>query len=630
MKKNVFCLCCLGLSANMLFAPLAGAAERADVPEQYKWNTTDLYPSEADWTAQSKTIAADIAKLPQLQGTLGASPENFYSALDKIFKVSLALDRLYTYASMRADEDTRLSDPRVMVQTAGDLAVKLSAATAFLRPEILALGEKKVKVFLAREPGLVPYEPWLDDVLRFSAHTLNASEEKIAAQAGTLESAPSDAYEIFTNADLPYPEITLEDGSKVRLDASAYTQYRAAANRADREKVFQSFWSKYKEFERTLGTTLYSHLKTHVFNKDVHKFGSSLEAALFGTNVPTQVYKQLIADVHANLSTLHRYLKLRKKMMGVDELKYSDLYVPLVSSVEKKYTPEEAKDLVLKSVAPLGPQYVADLKTGFDNRWVDFIPTTGKKSGAYSTGVYGVHPYQLQNFTGLYDEVSTVAHESGHSMHTFLSDRNQPYPTHDYKIFVAEVASTLNENLLLHYMLAQNPDRDTRLFLLGNYLEGLRTTLFRQTLFAEFEMLTHEMADKGEPITGDRFTSLYLGLLRQYYGDKEGVCKVDDLYGIEWAYIPHFYYNFYVYQYATSIIASQKIAADMRAETAADPNSTKVRDSYIKMLSSGSAKYPIDLLKGAGVDMTTSAPFSAAMQEMNATMDEMEKLLETK
>jgi len=329
--------------------------------------------------------------------------------------------------------------------------------------------------------------------------------------------------------------------------------------------------------------------------------------------------------VHANLPTLHRYLKLRQRIMGVDQLRYEDLYAPIVKRVELRYSPEQAKDLVLKAVAPLGPKYVADLKKGFADRWMDFMPTTGKKSGAYSTGAYGVHPYQLQNFTGLYEEVSTLAHESGHSMHTFLSDKNQPYPTHDYRIFVAEVASTLNENLLLHYMLSQTKDRDTRLFLLGAYLDGLRTTLFRQTLFAEFELKIHELSEQGEPLTGEKLTGLYRGLLKEYYGDAAGVCKVADLYGIEWAYIPHFYYDFYVYQYATSITASAKIAADIRAD-----KTGKSRDAYLKMLSSGSSKYPIDLLRDAGVDMTTSAPFHAAIQEMNTVMDEIEKLLAQK
>jgi oligoendopeptidase F len=603
----------------------ARAQERAQVPEKYKWNTADLYASEDAWSKAKDDIAGRIPKLEAFQGKLGDSADSFYSALSSLMDLDRDLSHLATYASMRADEDTRVSRPREMKQTADDLGVKFAAATAFIRPEILALGEAKVKGFAAADPRLAPYAPWLDDILRYAPHTLSAPEEKVSAEAAIMADGPSNAYNTFTNADLPYPEVTLKSGEKVRLDAQAYTKYRTAADRADRDLVFKAFWAKYKGFERTLGATLDAHVKTHVFDKNVHKFASCLEASLFSSNVPTRVYTQLIKDVHANLPTLHRYLKLRQKMMGLDQLRYEDLYAPIVKKVELRYSPEEAKDLVLKAVAPLGPRYVADLKNGYEQRWVDFMPTTGKKSGAYSTGAYGVHPFQMQNFTGIYEEVSTLAHESGHSMHTFLSDKNQPYPTHDYKIFVAEVASTLNENMLLHYMISRTKDRDTRLFLLGTYLEGLRTTLFRQTLFAEFELKIHELAEQGEPLVGEKLSDIFRGLTKEYYGDAAGVCKVDDLYGVEWAYIPHFYYDFYVYQYATSITASAKIAADIRAD-----KTSKTRDAYLKMLSSGSSKYPLELLKGAGVDMTTSEPFNAAIKEMNDTMDEMEKLLAQK
>jgi len=625
MKPTGWALALLAMAMINPLTQTARAEERAQVPEKYKWNTADLYASEEAWSKQKDDIAARIPQLAAFQGKLGASADSFFTALSALMGLDRDLSHLATYASMRSDEDTRVSKTREMKQMADDLGVKFAAATAFIRPEILALGEAKVKGFVTADPRLAPYAPWLDDILRYAPHTMTAAEEKVAAEAAIMADGASNAYNTFTNADLPYPEVTLKSGEKVRLDAQAYTKYRTAADRADRDLVFKTFWSRYKDFERTLGATLDAHVKTHVFDKNVHKFASCLEAAIFASNVPTSVYTQLIKDVHTNLPTLHRYLKLRQRMMGVDQLRYEDLYAPIVSKVDLHYSPEEAKELVEKAVAPLGPQYVADLKKGYEERWVDFMPTTGKKSGAYSTGAYGVHPYQLQNFTGIYEEVSTLAHESGHSMHTFLSDQNQPYPTHDYKIFVAEVASTLNENLLLHHMLSQTKDKATRLFLLGSYLDGLRTTLFRQTLFAEFELKVHEMAEKGEPLVGEKLTEIYRGLAKEYYGDAAGVCKVDDLYGIEWAYIPHFYYDFYVYQYATSITASAKIAADIRAD-----KTTKSRDAYLKMLSSGSSKDPIDLLKGAGVDMTTSGPFNAAIQEMNDTMDEMEKLLAQK
>ncbi|MFA5137702.1 MAG: oligoendopeptidase F [Elusimicrobiota bacterium] len=613
----------LAFASVSLFGGAVRAEERANVPEKYKWNTADLYPSDEAWKKAAEDIEARIPKLAEFQKTLGRSAQDFAAALESISEAGKDLSRLATYASMRSDEDTRVGETRGMKGRAEDMGVKLSAATAYLRPAILELGEKKVMGFVTKDKRLPPYKPVLEDILRYAPHTLSAAEEKVAAQASMMAEAASNTHNIFTNADLPYPEITLSTGEKVRLDASGYTKNRAAASREDRDAVFKTFWSKYKEFERTLGTTLDANVKTHIFDRDVHKFGSCLEAAIFDANIPVAVYRQLIADVNANLPTLHRYLKLRQRMMGVDQLRYEDLYAPIVKKVELRFDAEQAKDLVLKSAAPLGEDYVKELRAGFENRWVDFFPTTGKRSGAYSTGAYGVHPYQLQNFTGLYDEVSTLAHESGHSMHTFFSCKHQPYPTHDYKIFVAEVASTLNENLLFHHMLKEAKDKDTRLFLLGSFLDGLRTTLFRQTLFAEFELRFHELAEKGESLTGEKLTELYLGLVKKYYGHDQGVCKVDDLYGVEWAYIPHFYYNFYVYTYATSITASTKIAANIRADA-------KAREPYLRMLSAGSSKYPIDLLKDAGVDMTTSEPFNAAMKEMNAIMDEMEKLLAEK
>jgi oligoendopeptidase F len=608
-----------------LCAP-ALATERSEVPDKYKWRTSDLFASEAAWHQARDAVAARIPKLTEFQGRLGASPTALADALDAYMGVAQDLTQLRIYAMFRKDEDARLDKPRAMNQIAEQLGVQFGTATSYVRPEILAVGGDKVRGFVAQEKRLAPYRPWLEDLLRWEPHTLSAAEEKVASEAGIMEGGPSACYYTFKNADMPYPEITLSSGEKVRLDDAAYTQYRALPDRADREKVFRAFWGRHREFERTLGTTLDNEVKTHIFDKNVHKFGSALEASLFDANIPTAVYTQLIADVHQNLPTLHRYLKLRQRMMGVDTLRYSDLYAPIIKEVDLHYTPEQGQALVLAALVPLGPDYVGTLKHGFESGWVDWLPSTGKQSGAYSEGVYGVHPFQLQNFTGLYEEVSTLAHESGHSMHSYLSDKTQPFASHDYKTFVAEVASTLNENLLLHYMLDRTKDRDTRLFLLGSYVDNLRLTLFRQVLFAEFELKIHELAEKGEPLTGEGLSAVYLGLLKDYYGDAQGVCRIDDLYGAEWAYIQHFYMNFYVFQYATSITASSEIAGMMRAEK----KGTKTRDAYLAMLSMGSSREPIDELKSVGVDMTTSAPFDAAMREMNTTIDEMEKLLAKK
>jgi oligoendopeptidase F len=624
MKKHRYFLILLLLSAAMS-GGRAAALERSEVPEKYKWNTSDLYPDDAAWDKKREELSARIPGLAAYQGKLGLSGKDLFAALDAIMALMQDLGRLQVYASMRSDEDTRVGKAWQMSQAATDLGTKSASATAYLAPEIIAIGKEKMNGFIAAEPRLAPYSTWLAELLRYAPHTLSAPEEKVAAQAGLMASAPESAHSAFTNSDMPYPFVRLADGKEVRLDEQGYTQYRALPDAGDRKKVFKAFWSKYKEFETTLGTTLNSLVNTHIFNRDVHKYDSCLEAALFSSNVPVAVYKRLIADVNENLPTLHRYVKLRQRILGLKKIGYEDLYSPLVKEADLAYTPEEARDLVLKAAAPLGPRYTADLLSSFDNRWVDFMATTGKKSGAYSTGVYAVHPYQLQNFNGTYDEVSTLAHESGHSMHSLLSSRHQPYITSDYQIFVAEVASTLNEDLLFRHMLSRTNDKAAKLYLLGTRLDGLRLNLFRQTLFAEFELRIHEQAERGEPLIGARLTELYRGLLKKYYGDAEGVCAVDDLYGIEWAYVPHFYSNFYVYQYATSVMAAALLADGIMAENAAGLSTAK-RDAYLEMLSSGSSKEPLALLRTAGVDMTTSAPFKAAMKEMNAIMDEIEKL----
>ena len=615
-------------------AAAAHATERKDVPDKYKWRLADLYPSEADWTEAKETLTKRLPELAKHKGRLGKSPKDLLAGLETMFGMDRALGRLAVYANSLSDEDVRAARPREMKQAAEELATAFSAACSWVRPEILTLDPAKVRGFVKREPKLGQYRMYLEETLRRKPHTLSASEEKIAAEAGELERSGMEIHGVLSNADLPYPVVKLSSGESVRLDAAAFTLHRQSRVRADRDKVFAGFFGALKTYERTMGATLAAGVKAHLFDKRIRSFDSALEAALFQDNIPTAVYKQLLSDVHRSLPTLHRYLDLRKRMLGLDVLRYQDLYVPLVASIDMKFAPDEARALTLQALAPLGTAYTEALRKGFDSGWTDYLPSTGKRSGAYSTGVYDVHPYQLLNFNGRYDDLTTLAHECGHSMHTFLSYAAQPYPTADYPIFVAEVASTFNENLLIHFMLDRAKDDPTRLFLLGTLLDGLRTTLFRQTQFAEFELAFHEQAERGEPLTGENLSKLYLDIARQYYGhgkDKntKNVCEVEDLLAIEWAYVPHFYYDFYVYQYATSMVASTSLARAVREEmqTAKETGKTPRRDAYLKMLSSGSSKYAIELLKEAGVDMTTSVPFEAAIAEMNATMDEMEKIL---
>ena len=619
--------------AAMLFASVAPAfaahaADAAAADPRYTWNLQDLYPSEAAWVAAKDAAVKELPQLESCRGHLGESAARLLGCLDTVFDLDRRLAQVGVYATMNFDLDTKVGRAQQMQEQARLARTAFAAATSWLRPEILAVGAATIRGFVAAEPRLAPYKQPLEEILRRGPHTLDPESERIVAETGTMASAGQSIRDVFVNADFPYPTIQLSTGESVRLDAQAYTKYRASTQRADRLAVFAAFWDRYNEYTRTLGTALGAQVQAHEFSRKIRKFDSSLDAALFGDNIPTAVYTELVADLHANLPTLHRYLRLRQRMMGLDKLGYEDLYAPIVQKYDRRFTPEEATAATLEAVAPLGPEYQEILRGGFQNRWVDWFPAPGKRSGAYSTGAYGIHPFQLQNFTGLYEEVSTLAHEAGHSMHSFLADRAQPYPTHDYPIFIAEVASTLNENLLVHSMLAKATSDDERLALLGGYLDNLRTNLFRQGLFAEFELRIHELAAKGEPLNGENLSALYLQLVREYYGHDAGVCEVQDRYRAEWAYIPHFYYDFYVYQYSTSVVSSIKLAEGIRAEAAAVPASTAKRDAYLKMLASGSSRYAFDMLKEAGVDMTTPAPFAAAMKEMNRIIDAMEAILD--
>jgi oligoendopeptidase F len=605
----------------------AQAVERTEVPDKYKWDLSALYADEAAWMQGKQAFQKSIPGVAQWQGKLGGSAADLLAGMTAWEQSLRQVERLYSYAFQLYSEDTRVSRSMQMQQEMSQAYSEFQSATSFMRPEILAIGREKIDAYLAAEPKLGQYRMFFDDILRAAPHTLSPAEEKVFARMSVLGEAGSTVQSVLRSADMPFPEVTFSDGQKVRLDASAYEKYRASENKADRDLAFQAFWDTYNAYKRTFATTLNSHVQTHIAYKDVRKFDTSLDAALFDFNIPRSVYTQLLDDVHKNLPTLHRYLKLRQKIMGLPQLGYEDLYAPIVQKAELQYTPEQAMQMTLEAFAPLGPTYVEALRKGYADRWVDFMPNTGKEGGAYSNTVYGVHPYQLMNFNGAWTDVSTLAHESGHSMHSYLSNAKQPYATANYSTFVAEVASTLNENLLLHHVLDQTKDDRARLFLLSSYLDSMRTTLFRQTLFAEFELKIHESVERGEPLTGDSLNALYLGLVRKYYGHDEGVVKVDEKYGAEWAFIPHFYRNFYVYQYATSMIGGMQLADGMIGKAAVKSGAAKKnREAYLRLMESGSSKYPIDLLKDAGVDMTTSQPFNAAMREMNAIMDEIEKI----
>jgi oligoendopeptidase F len=612
------------LTLCIVFSLAAGAQDRdrSKIPDALKWNLSEIYASDAAWRGAKEAFAAEMPTLGRFKGRLTSSATAMADGLDRMFALDKELSRLYVYASMEADQDTRDSQREGMRQEMTQVAANFGAQASFVEPEVLKAGKATIDKYLAAEPRLKVYRVYLEDILRREAHTLTDNEEKLLADAGPLASGPSGTYNILSNADFPYPTITLSDGRSVKLDQAAYNDLRALPNRADREKVMSAFFGALAGFSRTFGSTMSAEVQKVAFYTKARKYESSLAQSLDGPNVPVSVYTRLIEGVNKNLPAFHRYLKLRQRMMGVDQLHYYDLYAPLVSSVKLEYTPEEAQKLVLGAVAPLGPDYKAVIERAFRDRWIDLLPNEGKRSGAYSNGgAYDVHPYMLINFNGKYTDVSTLAHELGHTMQSYFSNKTQPYPLANYPIFVAEVASTFNESLLNDYMLKEMKDDAARLSLLGNYLENIKGTVFRQTQFAEFELRMHEMSQKGEPLTGESLAKLYMDITKRYYGHDQKICIVDDYVAHEWSFIPHFYRDFYVFQYATSFTASEALAAKVKTGDAA-----AIR-RYLAFLNAGGSKYPIDLLKDAGVDMTTDEPLDLTVRQMNRVMDDMERIL---
>ena len=596
--------------------------DRSKIPDQYKWDLTHVYPSDQAWKSEKENIVGRFPGIEAYKGTLGSSSKQLLECLNLVTDLSKELTRLYSYASMSSDQDTRQSTYLGMVQELTQIYSDFSARASFIEPEILKIDRSTVEKFHNQEPKLAIYRHYLDDILRRKDHTGTEAEEKIIADAGLMAGTPGDIFSIFSNADFPYPELTLSDGKSIKLDQAAFSLHRAATNREDRKNVFASFFGRLHDYRRTFGTQLSAEVKKNLFYKKARKYESCLHAALDGSNIPVAVYHSLVDNVNKNLATFHRYLKLRQRILDLDELRYFDLYAPLLNDVDLKYSVEEAEKNILASLEPLGKDYIDVSRTSFTERWIDMYPNEGKRSGAYSNGsAYDVHPYMLMNYNGKFNDMSTLTHELGHTMHSYFSNKTQPYATANYSIFVAEVASTFNEALLIDHMLKQIKDDDVRLSLLGNYLEGIKGTVFRQTQFAEFELKIHELGEKGNALTGDVLDSLYYDITKRYYGHDQKVCIVDDEIRSEWAFIPHFYYNFYVYQYATSFTASAALSEQVLA---GDKAAIK---RYMTFLSSGGSDYPINLLKKAGVDMSTGKPFELTMKKMNRVMDEMEMIL---
>jgi len=609
------------LSFVLLISLSLVAKTRDSIPEEYKWNLKDLYRSVEVFKQKRAEFAKKIEKLAEFQGKLGESPANLKACLDTYFNLSKELDRLMTYVSLRADENLGNSENQKLKNETFNVARKFSEYASFIEPEIISIGEKKINEFIKQDKGLELYKLFLTRVLKEKKHILSKKEEALLAKTSMIADTAYQTYSILSYTNLPFPVVEL-NGEKVRLNQAAYTKWRSNPDIKIRNIVFPKFFGTYKSFENTYGTLLYSQVKKDWFYASAKKYNSCIEAALEPNEVPVKVYTNLIKVINENLPSLHRYLKLRKKMLGLKELTYADLYTPLVKSVDAKYTYKEAQKIIEDALKPLGKEYHTYLHRAFTERWIDVYPNDGKRGGAYSSGnAYDVHPYILMNYNDDYESLSTLAHELGHSMHSMFSNTYQPYVYSDYTIFVAEVASTFNENLLNHYLLTHTKDKKMKMFLLGHLLEGIRQTIFRQAMFAEFELEIHKKVEKGEALTGKDLSDLYLKIVRKYYGHDKGICKVDDLYAIEWAYIPHFYYNFYVYQYATSLIASTHLAQKVIHGDKKDV------EEYLGFIKSGCSDTPINILRKAGADLETDVPFKTTMKVFNQTMDEIEKLL---
>lgn len=594
---------------------------REELDDKYTWNLADLYATDEAWMTEKERVQQEMQRVTSYKGKLTQSPAILLEALELNSALTKEMVRLSSYASMKSDQDTRVTKYAGMKQEMQQLFAAYGALTSFMEPELLTLEEERLEAFFAEVGGLSIYRFYLTDLLRKREHRGSEEVEKVMAYAALMSGNAANIFSTFYNAEFPYPEIEL-NGKRVTLNTANFALHRTSADRDVRSQVFEAYFSKLSEFKQTFGAQLYGNINAALFSTKARKYDSTLEMVLDAANIPTDVYHNLVTNVNDNLETFHRYLNLRKRMMGVDTLHYYDLYAPLVEQVDLSYTVEEAVGHILRSLEPLGRDYVEVSKRAFNERWIDMYPTEGKRSGAYSNGsAYDVHPYILMNYNGKYTDMSTLTHELGHTMHSYLTNENQHFANADYSIFVAEVASTLNEELLNNHMLGQIKEDKARLAILGNYLEGAKGTLFRQTQFAEFEAIIHDKVGKGEALTGEDFDRIYLDLTRRYYGHDEQVCIVDDYVKSEWSYVPHFYYNFYVYQYATSFTASTALSEKVLRGTDAD------RQRYLDFLAAGSTKYPVELLVDAGVDMNTREPFDLTMAKINQVMAEMEAIL---
>ena len=598
--------------------------ERKEIPDTYKWNTKHLFPSDAAWEKERKLLLASLKHIGACKGTFKKGKKKVLACLELLFSAHKQLARLSNYAHRKYDQDTRVPTYQGLKAVIEKTGTEFLEVSSFVQPELLSLPVKTLRRMI-KDKSFGLYDQYLEEILRLKPHILSPREESLLASASMMRDTGYTVYSSFSAADLKFPSITDERGRKAQLTQSLFARYRASGDRKVRKAAFDTFFGTYASYKNTLASLLSSQVNSNITYAKARNYKTALEAALDANNVPTSVYHNMIKAVNKYLPLLHRYLKLRKKLLGLRQLRYYDMYPSIIKKVDIKYSYDEGRKLIVDSLAPMGADYVKVLEHGLkpSSGWVDPFPNKGKRSGAYMDGsAYEVHPFVLSNYIQNYSSVSTMAHEMGHALHSYLSNKNQPYSKSDYSIFVAEVASTFNEALLMNHVLKRVKAPHKRLYLLGEQLESFRQTLFRQSMFAEFELAIYQRAERKEALTADDISRIYLKICRRYYGHDNKVVLVDEPYGIEWSYVPHFYYNFYVFQYVTGMTAATALAEMVLKR------GDKARDRYLdNLLKAGGADYPITLLKKAGVDLTSTKPYDLAMGVFERSLNEAEKLV---
>jgi len=594
--------------------------ERSEIDEKFKWKLSDIFNSDEEWENVFSSVTKKISGYKNFRGKLSQSPDKLFECFKFDEEINIKLEQLHLYAMLSKDSDIRVGKYRSMDDRIKTISAQIAAASSFIRPELLAMSEEKLLGMLETNDELIIYVHSIKDLLRSKKHTLSNEEEKILAMTSELTQTPYDTFSVFTNADLKLPFVEDEYGKMIELSHGRYYSAMYSKDREYRERVFKAYLGSYKNYINTFAVLFNGNLRTNIFNARARNFNSSLEAALHRNNIPISVYQNLIDSAGKNLQPMYRWAALKKNLLGLDQLHPYDIYVTIFNSnTEKKYTYEEGVDLVVSSLKVMGDDYLNTLRTAFNNRWIDVYETKAKKSGAYSSGTtFGVHPYVLLNWTGLLNDVFTLSHEMGHNMHSYYTGKYQPYTYANYSIFLAEVASTFNESLLVDHLLETVDSKQEKLFLLERYLNNLTATFYRQIMFAEYEMKVYEITEKGESLTAEQLSDLYKKMYQKYWGPEMSVAEEEQY---TWARIPHFYYNFYVYQYATGFAASEVLAKKVKNEGA------KAVEKYLNFLKAGSSDYSINILKSAGVDMNSPEPVQAVSDRMNQVLNEMENLL---